>query len=90
MFDKAPVKLLLYIYKSGGVIENFRETMLALRFSSSRLDRARRILKEYGLIREKKISGTPVILRIELLEKGFEVAKYLERILSLIDEENIV
>lgn len=80
MFDEPVVELLIYIYKNGGKVENFRALMTKLDFSFSKLDRARRKLKGYGLIKEEIVKGAPVVLRIELTGKGRLVA---EKILEL-------
>jgi len=80
MFDEPVVELLVHIYKNGGTVENFRAMMTKLDFSFSKLDRARRKLREYGLIREEIVKGAPVILRIELTDKGRRVA---EKIIEL-------
>ena len=86
MFDKPVVELLLYIYRKGGNIENFRATMAKLNYSSSKLDRARRVLKEYGLIKEEIRRGAPIVLSITLTEKGKEVAKKIIELKKLLEE----
>ena len=86
MFDNAVVELLLYIYRNGGVIENFREIMTKLEYSSSRLDRARRVLKNYDLIEEELLRGSPVILRMTLLDKGKTIAKHIIEIKKILEQ----
>lgn len=86
MFDDDVVELLLYIYKNGGVAENFREIMTKLDYSSSRLDRARRMLKKYGLMEEELLRGSPVILRMFLLDKGKLIAKHIIEIKKILGQ----
>ena len=85
MFDEAVVGLLLYIYENGGEVENFRETMLKLGYSSSKLDRARKILKRYGLIEEEIIRGAPIVLRMSILDKGVLVARHIIEIKKILE-----
>ena len=86
MFDKAVVELLIYIYENKGRIENFRATMTKLDYSSSKLDRARRVLREYGLIKEEIVKGAPVVLRIELTDKGRVVAEKIIELKRILGE----
>ncbi|AQQ75472.1 hypothetical protein JdFRA1000001_39 [uncultured archaeal virus] len=86
MFDEPVVTLLIYIYRNGGTIENFRATMTKLDYSSSKLDRARRVLKQYGLIREEIVKGAPVVLKITLTDKGKEAARKIIDLKKFLEE----
>jgi DNA-binding MarR family transcriptional regulator len=86
MFDEPVIELLLYIYRNGGEIENFRATMMKLGYSSAKLDRARRVLLEYNLIKQETVKGAPVVLRIIMTEKGKMVARKIIELKKLLEE----
>ena len=87
MLDWPVVKLLLYIYDNGGEVENFRGLMRTLDYSFAKLDRARRILLQYGLIKEEVIKAAPQVLKLKLTDKGVEAAKLLKQLIDLLQSQ---
>lgn len=86
MFDESVIGLLLYLHNNGGIAENLRIIRGDLSYSISKVNRARLILKRYGLIKEEVVKGAPVLLRITISDKGRLVIKHVIEILKLLED----